>query len=118
MASRNALRNSIAQPPGETPRIISREVNGNGGRARDLDPKELRVARLDLFGLRFDLCRIAPDQLDGGERRPAGLWLYLRVRRMPVLLHKDLLPVRRAEKAVEQARGVRIGRAREDAARR
>src|SRR5262245_34880988 len=78
-------------------------------------PENLRVARLDLLALRLHGDRVGFHGLDGREGRAAGAVLDLRVERAVGEIDEDLLALDAVQEVLEQPRGVRVGRAPEDA---
>src|SRR6266567_4219873 len=74
------------------------------------------VARLDLLALRQHRGRIRPEQFQRGQRRMAGPFLDLRMKRaMREIIDQQLLSLRTKKEALEQPRGIRIRGATEHA---
>src|SRR5216684_3509480 len=71
--------------------------------------EKLSVARLDLLALRQHRGGIRLEQFQRGQRRMAGLFLDLRMKRaMREIIDQQLLSLRTKKEALEQPRRIRI----------
>src|SRR5229473_5445281 len=106
-----ARRSSVSNHPdygrsGPVPWSRQRRASARCNRSH---PEKLGVARLDLLALRQHRGGIRLEQFQRGQRRVAGLFLDLRMKRaMREIIDQQLLSLRTKKEALEQPRRIRI----------